>query len=268
MTGGAAGTGVTSLAFCWIVERGDGAGVALTSHDRELRIDDVHCSTAPGLMPNAVQDGAPDQPLAELVCSLDSAALSPPDLEGGRWDGARATLLVADWESGATSTELCQGEIGEVTMDGDQFTVDFQGAGRHLSRPVCPVTSPECRAAFGDKACRIDLSGRSIRAEVVSANGASITFDQELDERFVLGALRWLRGTNSALRTQVVQVDGSTAQLRQSPAFAVREGDVAILGEGCDKRLQTCRERFNNVINFRGEPHLPGADFLTRYPGV
>jgi hypothetical protein len=36
--------------------------------------------------------------------------------------------------------------------------------------------------------------------------------------------------------------------------------------EGCDRRLATCRERFDNVPNFRGFPHIPGADFMLRYP--
>ena len=39
------------------------------------------------------------------------------------------------------------------------------------------------------------------------------------------------------------------------------------LTEGCDKRFATCRTRFANSANFRGEPHLPGNDLLTRYPG-
>jgi hypothetical protein len=37
-------------------------------------------------------------------------------------------------------------------------------------------------------------------------------------------------------------------------------------GEGCDRRLSTCRDRFNNVANFRGFPHIPGNDFILRYP--
>jgi uncharacterized phage protein (TIGR02218 family) len=40
------------------------------------------------------------------------------------------------------------------------------------------------------------------------------------------------------------------------------------LREGCDKRFETCRDRFANATNFRGEPHLPGNDLLTRYPGA
>ena len=37
-------------------------------------------------------------------------------------------------------------------------------------------------------------------------------------------------------------------------------------GLGCDRALATCRERFGNVANFRGFPHIPGSDFVLRYP--
>ena len=34
----------------------------------------------------------------------------------------------------------------------------------------------------------------------------------------------------------------------------------------CDKRYNTCLNTFNNILNFRGFPDLPGEDFLTVYP--
>ena len=33
-------------------------------------------------------------------------------------------------------------------------------------------------------------------------------------------------------------------------------------GSGCDKRFATCRDRFANIINFRGFPHMVGNDVL------
>lgn len=33
---------------------------------------------------------------------------------------------------------------------------------------------------------------------------------------------------------------------------------------GCDKSMTTCRDRFNNIVNFRGEPYLPGVDKLVQ----
>ena len=43
-------------------------------------------------------------------------------------------------------------------------------------------------------------------------------------------------------------------------------GDHPALGEGCDKRSSTCSDRFDNLLNFRGFPSIPGQDFLTVYP--
>jgi len=44
-------------------------------------------------------------------------------------------------------------------------------------------------------------------------------------------------------------------------------GDAYSLIPGCDKLLTTCRDKFSNVDNFRGEPHLPGMDAILRGPG-
>jgi hypothetical protein len=40
--------------------------------------------------------------------------------------------------------------------------------------------------------------------------------------------------------------------------FPAIVGDVLRVQPGCDKRLATCRDRFANQLNFRGEPHIPG----------
>ena len=56
--------------------------------------------------------------------------------------------------------------------------------------------------------------------------------------------------------------------LRDPPRFAPAVGDMVEIMEGCDKSFATCTARFANAANFRGEPHLPGMDLLTRYPGA
>lgn len=35
---------------------------------------------------------------------------------------------------------------------------------------------------------------------------------------------------------------------------------------GCVRRLSTCRDRFDNVANFRGFPHIPSTDFVLKHP--
>jgi uncharacterized phage protein (TIGR02218 family) len=48
-------------------------------------------------------------------------------------------------------------------------------------------------------------------------------------------------------------------------ALPIAPGDAFFVTAGCDKRFGTCRDRFNNVPNFRGFPHIPGNDFIMRY---
>ena len=35
---------------------------------------------------------------------------------------------------------------------------------------------------------------------------------------------------------------------------------------GCDKQAPTCRLKFNNFLNFRGFPDIPGEDWLMATP--
>lgn len=261
---------VTSLALCWRLERGDGAGIALTSHDAPLMSEGVRFDPRPGMTPAAVTRSLGLEPHSgEASGALSSAALTDEDLALGRWDGARVRLTVADWQDAeAPPLQLVAGELGAVSLSGDRFSAELRGASAALSRPVCPATSPECRAEFGDSKCRVDLAGRTVRAQVISCDGTKLTLDAAVDERFVLGRLRYLGGNNCGLTAVVLGASGNSIELREPPHGEVDPGCAIELREGCDKRLITCVSRFANAANFRGEPHLPGMDLLTRYPGA
>jgi uncharacterized phage protein (TIGR02218 family) len=45
-------------------------------------------------------------------------------------------------------------------------------------------------------------------------------------------------------------------------------GDIFTIIAGCDKTLAICRDKFDNIINFRGDPFVPGTDALLDYPGL
>ena len=82
------------------------------------------------------------------------------------------------------------------------------------------------------------------------------------------GRLRWIGGANSGLESAILSSDGLQLRLREPPPSAIEAGDLVEIAEGCDKSFATCGARFANAENFRGEPHLPGMDLLTRYPGA
>jgi len=261
---------LTSVALCWRLERTDGAGIALTSHDRRLRSGGIAFEPSPGMMPSSiVRSLGLEADSGEAAGSFSSDALDERDLVLGRWDGAEMRLTAADWDDPeAEPLFLLGGEIGSVDLHENGFRADLHGAAARLDRQVCPATSAECRAHFGDKMCRVDLAGRMATAKVVEAGGAELTLDESFDDRFLFGRLRFMSGDNCGLSSMILGVDGNTVRLRDIPQAAVEAGCRIELREGCDKRFATCVERFGNAANFRGEPHLPGNDLLTRYPGA
>jgi uncharacterized phage protein (TIGR02218 family) len=44
--------------------------------------------------------------------------------------------------------------------------------------------------------------------------------------------------------------------------YPVQPGDTYSITAGCDKQMGTCKTRFSNLVNFRGEPYVPGNDTI------
>lgn len=262
---------VTTLAFCWRIERRDGIGIGLTAHDRDLTIDGNRYRTTPGMTPSAIRraDGS-DADTMDVEGAFASAAIREDELLNGRWDGARVTLCAVDWTDTANRLALGGGRIGSVETRNGRFTAELRGAAAALDRPASEVTSPECRAELGDRRCRIALAARRtvVRVTAIADEGFAIDAPAGDETRWRNGRVRWLDGANAGSDQSVHGVEGAVVTLRARPRAPVAVGDRAILIEGCDKSIATCTERFANAANFRGEPFLPGMDLLTRYPGA
>lgn len=259
---------LTSIALCWRIERRDGVTIGLTAHDRDLMIGGLVYRAAPGMTPSAIQRGAGlDADSMDVTGALSSSAISEGDLLAGRWDGARVEVFATDWTDPGERVALGEGTIGTVEIADGMLTAELKGVAAGLERPVVEETSPECRAELGDERCRVAMAGRRRFAVVTGIVGAVLTLDSEEPEAGCYGGgrLRWFGGANSGLEDAVARSDGATVTLRRAPRFA-SPGRIELI-EGCDKSLATCAGRFANVLNFRGEPYLPGTDLLTRYPG-
>jgi len=258
------------VVLCWRVERRDGVTIGLTTHDRDLLIDGLAHRAAPGMTPSAVERStALEADTMDVGGALSSGAIAAADLLAGRWDGARVRLFAADWETGAIVAELGEGRIGAVELTEDGFTAELAGASAALARPVVEDTSAECRADLGDARCRVAMARHRRFARVVAAADRVVTLDaaESVTGSYAGGMLRWFGGANGGLEQAVDASDGAGVTLRRPPPFPVVAGALVELIEGCDKSLATCHARFGNAADFRGEPHLPGIDLLTRYPG-
>jgi uncharacterized phage protein (TIGR02218 family) len=263
---------LTTIAFCWRLERRDGVAIGFTTHDRDLAIEGLTYRSTPGMLPSAItlSDGF-ELDSVDVKGALTSDAITAEDLRVGRWDGASVAIFMVDWEQpDRERVQIARGELGEVKVQGEAFEAEMRGPTAALERPVVELTSPECRAQLGDKRCRVNLAPRTRLTRVVAAVEEAVidVADAATGNAYAYGRLRWISGANSGLESPVLGSDGVRLTLREPPFFPAAAGDLVEIREGCDKRLSTCGGRFGNVANFRGEPHLPGLDLLTRYPGA
>jgi uncharacterized phage protein (TIGR02218 family) len=259
---------LTTMAFCWRLMRSDGVTLGFTSHDRDLDVGGLCYRAAPGLVPSAIEltsGFAADS--VELAGALTAASLRVDDLSAGRWDGALLSVFAVNWAAPDTSPHpLVRGHFGGVRLQDDQFSVDLIGLTSQFDVAVAEETSPECRATLGDKKCRVDMAGRRMIARVGAVADNVVTVLESLTpDRYVGGRLRWVDGLNAGLSAMIVAQQGNLLTLVEAPFFPVEPAARVDLSEGCDGRFATCVARFQNAANFRGEPHLPGNDLLTRY---
>ena len=74
------------------------------------------------------------------------------------------------------------------------------------------------------------------------------------------------RELDAALLAHLRKMRDSEMAARCTERIAIEPGDAFRVHPGCDKRLDTCIDRFANVLNFRGEPYVPGQDAMMSYP--
>lgn len=81
---------------------------------------------------------------------------------------------------------------------------------------------------------------------------------------FAYGTLKWLTGANAGYTMEVKQFAPGIVTLALPMEFPIVAGDTYTITAGCDKQFGTCKARYNNVVNFRGEPYIPGIDTVIK----
>lgn len=265
---------LTRLAICWQIVREDGIALGFTTHDRALSIAGLRYESAPGMVPSAiVNTDSIEIDTMEVAGALTAGAMTAADLGAGRFDGATVRLFMVDWQNpGSGHHLLAAGKLGTMqagTGPDAGFSATLQGPTMALAQLHIETFSPECRAELGDRRCRVAMRGRTLRSRVQSADGEHVAVDA-IDVAnaadYAAGAIRVLGGPMAGIDRRIIATNGPTLLLDEPLAIAA--GTLVEVREGCDKQIATCVNRFENALNFRGEPHVPGGDVLMRFGGL
>ncbi|MDF1801577.1 DUF2163 domain-containing protein [Thalassovita sp.] len=269
-------SGVTTLCRAWAVTRVDGTQLGFTDHDGDLTFDGIVFRADTGLTALALQQGTGlSVDNTEAMGALSDGAITEADINAGRYDGAEVRCWLVNWADAAQRALQFRGSIGELRRTGGAFEAELLGLTDQLNRPMGRVYQRPCAAVLGDGVCRKDLTEAGYQAEVVVTGiEANVLWFETVpgfdDSWFQRGVLEVLTGEAAGLKGMIKQ-DVQGASGREITLWSVLGAQVAVgdsvrLTAGCDKRMETCRFKFNNLANFQGFPDIPGNDWTVAIP--
>lgn len=270
-------SGATTLATCWRIVRRDGLVLGFTDHDEPLGFGADTYTPAHGLDGSEAPSKLGAQvDTSEVVGLIHSDAIDEADIVLGRYDGARIETWRVNWRNPDERMLVRESTIGEIVREDGAFRAELRSGQAALNQAQGRLYQPLCDAELGDARCGVDLESAAFRA-TASVIGVRDRFRIAVEGiagfaegRFALGLAAWANGKRDGLRDRVLSAErlGGVDVLGFAAPVGdwVAEGDVLTLTAGCDRRFATCRTRFANAENFRGFPHIPGNDYVLRYP--
>lgn len=270
-------SGLTTLARCWALTRRDGTVMGFTDHDRDIDFAGIRFKADTGLTARALQQTtglAIDN--SEALGALSSAAVTEADIRAGRYDGAEVQAWLVNWAKPAERTLQFRGTLGEIVRVAGGFRAELVGLTEALNQVQGRVYQAPCPAVVGDARCGVDLGqpafyGVGTLQTVEDQKVFTLTgLEAFADRWFERGGFEVLSGVAQGL-VGVVKSDRRgpavrEVQLWEALRAEIAPGDSVALTAGCDKRTETCRLKFNNLLNYRGFPDIPGEDRLMQVP--
>jgi uncharacterized phage protein (TIGR02218 family) len=259
------------LSGFWRVEAKDGTVVAVTTCSRDLTFGGTVYWPMP-VMPSQVESKDNGDPgSADMRGLLHAGIFTKLDLARGKWRGARVEYEVRnprDLTLGYSEREVFY--LGDVQTTGPMFQAEFDSLLVKINQPIGAVTQPKCRRELGDEFCTKDLAAftHTTTITAVASNGEFTIAAPLAAEYLRNGTALWLTGNNlGAPRVRIKDhLAGGVVRLMLGMRANVAVGDQIEVIAGCDKTRTDCRDKFENMEFFDGEPDQPGNGELYKIP--
>ena len=248
------------------IELKNGTTYGYTDYDSNLVVEGVTYVPAPGLQKVNMTLTANAEVSNQ---ELSTAWVDAPDdeLKGGLFDSA--TIEVA-WcahkhpEYGRLV--VFTGQLGEITWTEEGFKADIVSYMKNLELNLGNTFTANCRHALFSTAqvgqvgyCGVNKTSFTFNGSVGTVGTPKWSFTTSLgqaDGYFTNGMIKFTSGNNAGLSAMIKVHSGGVITLALPTAFTFAPGDTFEIVAGCDKTLDTCKNKFNNVLNFGGFPHI------------
>lgn len=251
----------STVVVCWKITRKDNTMLFFTNHSVDISIgNDIYISSN-SLSPSEIlNSNIPEQNSFDVDGIIDNEKITTEDLLSGLYDRAKIDLLLVDYNNTENNVLLRSGYINDIKISGNVFVAEIYNVLSAFNNALCNVYSMSCRANLGDKLCKIDLAQYTYSGKIEKVISKRIFFDSQISANnghYKFGLVTFSSGANKGLSFQIADHIRKEVVFTIEPYFPISVGDTYLMIAGCNKSIDACFNKFNNVVNFRGEPYVP-----------
>jgi uncharacterized phage protein (TIGR02218 family) len=135
-----------------------------------------------------------------------------------------------------------------------QFTLYLKNNTARLTKSVTKFYSKTCRATFGDSKCGIDIENFAAIKDIYGISNNIVTLDTGKESGYYdYGRVNFL---GTGIYMLILKDNASSLILQGRVTNEGRNSKQVKIFPGCDKTYEICYNKFQNVLNFRGEPFI------------
>lgn len=271
----------TSFCKCLLLVDGPSSDpdvvAAITSLDQPLVVDGI--TYRPGVdFSDLVSASGLAVDNLDLTIIPDNDEALDADLMAGKWDNLRFMIFEVNFrDPDGGMNVLKRGTTGVAKVNDGTWSIELRSLKQALQQTFVQVTSKTCRyrlfsVRMPDGLCFVDPAPFTKTGTVDSSSGPRTFTDAaraEADDYFGEGSVLFTGGENEGYERKVKSFAAGVFVFSTPFPFAIGAGDTYSAQAGCRKRLtEDCIAKFDNVLNFGGEPHIVGIDSITADPEV
>jgi uncharacterized phage protein (TIGR02218 family) len=165
--------------------------------------------------------------------------------------------------------------IGKTTVKDDRYTAEMMMLVDALNQAVGKTYTPACPKKFGGQeyaGCGVALGPITKTGTITHVTSNSVFRDStraEAADYFGEGTIAFTTGANAGLKPMEIKTHAADGTITTHEAFhyPVAVGDAYTLIPGCRKRLEDCRDKWANVVNFGGFSYVPTVSTYSKVGG-
>ncbi len=254
-----------TAAWCVRIVTVSGPVLRLTTYPYDLTMSNAAVyETDAGYEQTAYQSGTGFSPSAiDLTGFVGIAGITRDQIASGVFDNARVYVFKCNFIAPIEDYEpVSSGFFGKTTLEDDKYTIQGMGLIDALNQTVGKTITAACSRTFGDAGCKKVLTAIDVAGTVTHITSASVIRDASRSEAvdyFGAGTIQFTSGNNAGLKPLEIKSYAADGTITTFEPFYYLPAvsDTFVMIPGCRKRLEDCRDKWNNMINFFGFTWMP-----------